>query len=757
MHPTYCLAKITLLGLCLGLELSAQTAPRFDRPVRLMPGPESWGVYLSDVNGDGRMDVVACGGRQATIRPGLSDGSFGAPVPFDVAAPAGEAQLVDVTGDGKADFVKPVQGGVGIEAGRGDGTFDPLLFLPLPNAVDQVLVADFDGDGRQDILAYSTSRSGAFVLSRPRGVWTPLAIDFPHGVGPAMARDANGDGVLDLLLGGQSALEIWVHRGGFRFEKAVSYPAEFWVLAVGMADLTGDGVADLVVQLSDPVLQAAKFMVLPGRPGSFPQDARVSQPTPYSTDRMVVGDFNADGVSEVGMIEGETLRVRGFRPDAGGLGMNTLVEVPLGSAMNTLVCGDLDGNPKPDLVMLADSGAVPVLLRNLSEVPAFGIHGFTPKIGAPGTEVILDGSGFTYTREVTFSGKPADFTVQADGQVKATVPEGAVTGPIRLTTPLGTATSAEPFTVRVPDGEPPMVVLEGLPKASGVTPLFATASDNVGVVRVEWLVNGTLAGQGEPVPGQPGKWTYALDVSPLMDGVHELTVRAVDAQGNLGASAPAGFTVNNTFEILRAEAEGATTLSVGTPQAFKSEAKVLKPGTTLVFRWRFSDGTTKEGASVFHTFLAPGGASLSLEVVASNGTREQVQRSYPVLAKPVFVEREPNGNWATPNLVDIGGAGIGYGAIQGGYHVSKDRDYFLVKLPAGETLRLDMTGAVVPNSVLDIYSSTGIRLMRADGASATKTLTWTNASSTPATLRVLAFHLTGSIAGNYLIQLTRTR
>jgi hypothetical protein len=71
-----------------------------------------------------------------------------------------------------------------------------------------------------------------------------------------------------------------------------------------------------------------------------------------------------------------------------------------------------------------------------------------PTIGQVGASVIVTGTGFTGATAVTFNGVAAAFAVNLDTQVTATVPAGASTGPIAVTTPAGTGMSAAPFVVK---------------------------------------------------------------------------------------------------------------------------------------------------------------------------------------------------------------------------------------------------------------------------------------------------------------------
>jgi uncharacterized repeat protein (TIGR03803 family) len=72
---------------------------------------------------------------------------------------------------------------------------------------------------------------------------------------------------------------------------------------------------------------------------------------------------------------------------------------------------------------------------------------FSPESGPAGTSVTIMGTGLAQTTKVTFDGKSASFTVSSDTEVTATVPTGAATGKIVVTTKGGSVTSSTSFTV----------------------------------------------------------------------------------------------------------------------------------------------------------------------------------------------------------------------------------------------------------------------------------------------------------------------
>ncbi|HUP31586.1 MAG TPA: S8 family serine peptidase [Gaiellaceae bacterium] len=75
---------------------------------------------------------------------------------------------------------------------------------------------------------------------------------------------------------------------------------------------------------------------------------------------------------------------------------------------------------------------------------------------------------------------------------------------------------------------------------SGTITVQASASDDVGVARVELYVDGGLVGTDTTSP-----YTFSWDTTTVANGSHSLQTKAYDAAGNVGSSALVGVTVSN--------------------------------------------------------------------------------------------------------------------------------------------------------------------------------------------------------------------
>ena len=80
---------------------------------------------------------------------------------------------------------------------------------------------------------------------------------------------------------------------------------------------------------------------------------------------------------------------------------------------------------------------------------------------------------------------------------------------------------------------------------SGSLNVTATASDNVGVTKVELYVDGTL----QPNPDTTSPYSFTVDTTKLAAGSHSLTTKAYDAAGNVGTSAAVAITVQASTSI----------------------------------------------------------------------------------------------------------------------------------------------------------------------------------------------------------------
>jgi hypothetical protein len=70
-----------------------------------------------------------------------------------------------------------------------------------------------------------------------------------------------------------------------------------------------------------------------------------------------------------------------------------------------------------------------------------------PAAAKAGKSVLILGNGLTGSTSVTFNGVAAEFTVETDTYIRATVPAGATTGMVSVVTPAGALNSNPQFLV----------------------------------------------------------------------------------------------------------------------------------------------------------------------------------------------------------------------------------------------------------------------------------------------------------------------
>lgn len=313
-------------------------------------------VATADFNGDGIPDILATGTNgtetdsKLELYLGNGDGTFKAPIFTDIGAAVGSVYVGDVNGDGKPDvLVLDVQGTtLFVFLGKGDGTFTPA---PPDTSIqtNSLVLGDFNGDGRTDI-AFSTPNGCAVALSNGDGTFQAPIVT-PNLV-PLSAIDFNNDGKLDLVGGttynGSPAVAIFLGNGNGTFQPPIDIIPTSATLAIA-ADLNGDGQLDLVV------MDGFARIFLGGGNGFTEVGDYITDGTPF-----VVADFNNDHKLDVVTL-GDVLIGNGDGTFRGQPVVPTNDNAYYSRNEGGAVSADFNNDGKPDLAVVG--GNVSILLN----------------------------------------------------------------------------------------------------------------------------------------------------------------------------------------------------------------------------------------------------------------------------------------------------------------------------------------------------------------------------------------------------------
>ncbi|HEX6885013.1 MAG TPA: IPT/TIG domain-containing protein [Planctomycetota bacterium] len=279
------------------------------------------------------------------------------------------------------------------------------------------------------------------------------------------------------------------------------------------------------------------------------------------------------------------------------------------------------------------------------ERPAPSIGSFSPTGGPAGTPVAILGSSFGGASRVTFAGIPAAFTVTSDTRIDATVPDGATSGPIAVTTPGGTATSKSDFTV-----PPPAPTIGGFDPTRGAVgaSVAITGTSFTGATRVTFS-------------GTPAAFTVTSDVRI------ETTVPDGASSGPIAVTTPSGTaTSSSDFTVLPpaptissfAPTRGAVGTSVAiTGTGFASATRVTFGGASAAFSVASS---TRIDASV------PRDANSGRITVTNPGGRGVSSGDFTVLRPPTIEAFHPSSGPPGTQVTIAGGPFTGAYSVQFG-------------------------------------------------------------------------------------------
>jgi FG-GAP-like repeat/IPT/TIG domain len=273
-------------------------------------------------------------------------------------------------------------------------------------------ITDFDGDGLLDLIVgerdqqvslyeQDAPHSTSFSLRRANFIQTLQnggALDYY--LAPTVT-DIDGDGLLDLLLGGEYGT-VW------RYEQGAANSTDFPLVNYGIDNMNFGGISVLID--SNPA----------------------------------VVDLEGDGLLDILAGPSDQEGITHYRQAAiNSEGFTQVTQVfsgitaPNYEAKPTIT--DLDGDGRLDL-LLGFNGSSLQRYEQVGPVPV--LTSLSAPSGPIGASITLMGTNLDGATAVSFNGTPAtSFTSSSATSVTVTVPAGATTGPVTLTTPGGTSNS----------------------------------------------------------------------------------------------------------------------------------------------------------------------------------------------------------------------------------------------------------------------------------------------------------------------------
>jgi len=395
------------------------------------PDVLSWAV--GDVDSDGRMDLVVVADPESldvfnddfvTTYFGHPDGAFGRATEIAPGAQVDDSIATDIDGDGRMDVVLATHDPNEILVAHGTAPgFGPIERIATSDRLELVRVGDVNGDGLPDLVAESALAVSIF-FALPGGGYGPQSdlpgTDKPSWTWSLAVLDLDGDGVDDIAVNAASGLAIFLGS-------AVGTPPQVQIVPVAadvtlaVGDFNGDGRADLAFDQECGAVwivsggPAPPFNVWPGGVGpcSGGDGAR----------SLSVADFNEDGRADLAV--SGTYHVRVFNTYQ-GLAQGGLGSLASGTARpwpGAVVAADVNRDGHADLIVVTRGG--------WAILAGDGAGGLGPQVcyQAAGT-IDIDGDGWLdqLAGNMVIYGegnRPPVALASASPQVECTSPAGA--------------------------------------------------------------------------------------------------------------------------------------------------------------------------------------------------------------------------------------------------------------------------------------------------------------------------------------------
>ena len=511
-------------------------------------------AVIEDLNNDGSNEIVIIGdsGLKSYLYAFKPDGQLLTPNfpivltngnSFQTDAP-GRFLVVDLNGDGLKEILaveSTTWSNCVVRAFKWDGTPYPWPAVQVGNHIIEMAAGDTDGDGIVDIAIAALTGGSQDVFAQVNADGTMKAgwpqMPNPYlGPGARLAlADLDGDGRDEMI----ASSVTWL----FALKSDGSSFGPSWPIYcqntenISLADVDGDGFPEVLATQGLSINNYNEYRVL-----AFRRDATIARNW-LLTGRdglasargagLSAGDFDGDGVLDIAAWY-----------SIGGYGMATVFSantpynpatvpwpVNFRDARNSSVVARSNGAPSVRLTSPMNgavlSGVVTLTATASDDVSVVGLQ-FKLDNTNLGAEFATPPYSLSWDTRTTGNGAHTLSAVARDAAGHVTVSAITITATNDIAPP--TVSIASPANNA---------------RVGGTFTITASASDNVGVVGVQFRIDGANFGAEDLTAPYSISW----DSTTVPIGVHTLTAVARDAAGNSRTSAVVTVTVTNVVKI----------------------------------------------------------------------------------------------------------------------------------------------------------------------------------------------------------------
>lgn len=333
-------------------------------------------LVAADFNLDGRLDIVTANswGGPFSVGLGLGTGAFVEPGKVFSLIQA-QPIVADLTGDGLPDVVVLRRDGkILFRPGQADsvGAFGAAVIINPDPTWDARDISVGQGKGTFFLVATNARVGSLGFYMYVGGKFRMVPTANIPGIVPAhiLVGDVNGDGLQDVILNlaqpGQILVFLQHQNEDFSNRAAPDYvmQLEGHVSAITLADVNGDHLPDILVSdqsfgviraflnsATAPFTSQVCFRAGTGLMQVDGSSQLIASDTPVA---MVVGQFNADAIPDLAVLNSDANRVDILLGDGHGGMFNPATTTALLTGLDpgAIVTGDFNGDGRQDLAVL---------------------------------------------------------------------------------------------------------------------------------------------------------------------------------------------------------------------------------------------------------------------------------------------------------------------------------------------------------------------------------------------------------------------